>query len=217
MRDTRRWRRLGGAAAVALLHVLLVWALLVYSRQANEKPWAVAEHEIFFVFPPHRPPPQRNGKPARREAAPAAPAISAPPDYRGITIPDSPGAAPPPGLGRSLFGCSAQEMADLPPQERARCANAMAPDNSVDWRDGTSRSRAAALWERGRERKNAPLLLPCMSPTAPPSISAYTVYCLAKGAITGFDPDSQPSYADTQEKIHVPNNGDAPDSPTYGR
>jgi hypothetical protein len=208
-----RWRRLGGAAAVALLHAALVWALLIYSRQANDKPRAVAGHEIFFYFPP-RPLQHRNERPADRAiAAPTIPAAPALPDYRGITIPDSQN-APSLGLNRSLFGCSPQELADLPAEERAHCANAIAPDDSVDFRDGTSRSQAAALWERGRRRKNAPLLLPCMSPQAPPGLG--TILCLAKGAVVGLDPDSQPSYADTPERLHLPNNGDPPDKPTYG-
>jgi hypothetical protein len=209
-----RGRRLGGILAVALLHLALGWALLTYSRQAAEKPQAVVEREIFFYVPPRpHPAQQRNARQepsANPSSAPAAPML---PDYRGITMPDSQN-APTLGLNRSLFGCSPQEMANLSPQERARCANAMSPDDSVDYRDGTSRSRSAALWERGRQRKNAPLLLPCMSPNAPPSLG--TILCLANGAVNGLDLDSQPSYADKPEQSHLPNNGDPPDKPTYG-
>jgi hypothetical protein len=209
----RRWRGLGGAAAVALLHAALVWALLIYSHSPSDKPRVAAGHEIFFYFPPHRPP-HRNERPAdRATTAPAIPATPALLDYRGITLPESQ-TAPSLSLNRSLFGCSPQEMANLSREERARCANAIPPDDSVDFRDGTSRSQSAALWERGRERKNAPLLLPCMSPNAP--LSLGTVICLARGAVKGLDLNSQPSYADTPEQFHLPNNGDPPDKPTYG-
>lgn len=215
----RRWSRFGGVAAVALLHVALVWALLITSRQTIDKPQAVAaRHEIFFYFPPHpKPAPQRHGQPVPSATAPVTPATPALPDYRGITIPDSSQGTPALGLNRSLFGCSPQEMANMPAAERARCANALPPDDGgVDYRDGTSRSRYAALWERGRERKNAPLLLPCMSPVGPPNPLALAA-CLAKGAMDGgFDPSQQPSYADTQTIAHLPNNGDPPDKPTYG-
>ncbi|MEI9995983.1 MAG: hypothetical protein WDM91_15415 [Rhizomicrobium sp.] len=212
--DAARWRRLSGAAAVALLHAALVWALLVYSHAGRDRPAAaVAEREIIFFFPPPPPHPARprDRDAASRSAAPTPSAATTYPDFRGITIPDAGGS---PALGRSLFGCSPEEKADLSPEMRARCGNGFAFDNSVDIRDGTARSRAAALWERGRERKNAPLLLPCMSPNAPPGLSIGTVICLAKGAIEGFDPNAQPSYADQPgQALHIPNNGNPPDHP----
>ena len=97
---------------------------------------------------------------------------------------------------------------------RRRCADAFAHDDSVDIRDGTTRARDAALWERGRLRKNAPLLLPCMDPNGAPNPLAVAA-CMARAALNGgFDPDHQPGYADTPTINHLPNNGDPPDSPT---
>jgi hypothetical protein len=76
-----------------------------------------------------------------------------------------------------------------------------------------NRSQSAALWERGRLRKNAPLLLPCMNPQG--FLPLATAACLAKGALEGsIKPDEQPSYADKPEITHLPNNGDPPDHPT---
>lgn len=48
----------------------------------------------------------------------------------------------------------------------------------------TNRSHDAALWFRGRARKNAPLLLPCMDPYAA-GVGLSTVLCLGKAAMSG--------------------------------
>ena len=84
---------------------------------------------------------------------------------------------------------------------------AISPSNSVDFRDHVNRSADAAHWERGRARKNNPLLLPCMNPQAA-GISLGTLLCLGEGAVEGFDLDNQPGYGDTPTVTHVPNNGD---------
>ena len=84
----------------------------------------------------------------------------------------------------------------------------------MDFRDGVNRSRSAALWERGRLRKNGPLLLPCMNPHGAPNPLAVAA-CLAKNALDGgFKPDEQSGYADKPETFHLPNNGDPPEHPT---
>ena len=204
-----RLRRPAALAAVALLHVALVLVLLVYSNERNARVRSAAP-EIMLHFQPL--PTQNEPAPLRRAGGGAVhspgPAL---PDYRGIVVP---GANVPasPALRQSLFGCSDDERADLSPSARANCANAFARDDSVDIRDGTNRSRSAALWERRRERRNAPLLLPCMN-TQAPGVSLYTIYCLAKGAVVGFNPDDQESYADQPVIVHVPNGGDPPSSP----
>jgi hypothetical protein len=212
------WSRPAGAAAVVLLHAALIWALLITSHPAGDKLRAIAAREIFFTFPPpsRHPPQQRAVRSIDRATAPVTSAMPAPPDYRGITLPDTASAAPPPGaLQGSLFGCA--DLDKLSPEERTRCGRALAvPPNAVDFHDGVSRSQQAALWERGRLRKNGPLLLPCMNPQGAPNPLAVAA-CLAKGAVEGgFDPNQQPSYADTPTITHLPNNGDPPDKPTYG-
>jgi hypothetical protein len=80
-----------------------------------------------------------------------------------------------------------------------------------------NRSRSAALWERGRLRKNGPLLLPCFDPHSPAGANLLgTALCLARGAITGdLKPEEQPLYADKPPEVtHLPNNGDPPDKPS---
>ena len=168
------------------------------------------EELIWFLPQPKR----AAAIPKPQETPPAAAVAPNPlPDYRGITIPATPPAAPSlGGLHGALFGCA--DLDKLSPEERARCGSALAvPDNSVDFRDGVNRSRSAALWERRRLRKDAPLLLPCMNPQG--FFPLATAACLAKSALEGsIKPDEQPSYADKPEITHLPNNGDPPDHPT---
>jgi hypothetical protein len=81
------------------------------------------------------------------------------PDYRGITISPSGQTPALSGLNNSLFGCADGDK--LRPEDRARCGAALVvPGNTVDFPDGTGRSQAAALWERGRQRKNGPCCCP---------------------------------------------------------
>jgi len=176
----------------------------------------VPNEELIWFLP--LPPEKTVVTPRREHAPPLRAAVTASrnplPDYRGITIPNAPPAPSPSldGLHGSLFGCA--DLDKLSPEERARCGSALAvPDNSVDFRDGVNRSRSAALWEQRRERKNAPLLLPCMNPNGFSPLG--TALCLAKSAAEGgFKPDEQPSYADPRTVMHLPNNGDPPDKPT---
>lgn len=208
-----RSRRLISLGLVAALHVAIIAALLTLSHEKIVVPRVVPREELIWFLPPSK---RATAIPKPQETPPAA-AVAPPrnllPDYRGITIPATPLTAPSlGGLHGSLFGCA--DLDKLSPEERALCGSALAvPDNSVDFRDGVNRSQSAALWERGRLRKNAPLLLPCMNPQG--FLPLATAACLAKGALEGsIKPDEQPSYADKPEITHLPNNGDPPDHPT---
>ncbi len=210
-------RRLICLGLVAALHVALVTALATLSRVTVVAPHAVANPELIWILPPlpktPNPPAPRADKPAARPTA--LPRAVALPDYRGITIPDSPPAvAALGGLHGALFACA--DLDKLSPEDRVRCGSALAvPQNSVDIRDGVSRSQQAALWERGRLRKNGPVLLPCMNPNGAPNPLAVAA-CLAKNAVEedGFKVDEQSSYIDKPVILHLPNNGDPPDHPT---
>lgn len=209
-------RRLVSLGLVAALHVAMVAALVTLSHQKIVVQRAAPSEELIWILPPL---PEKPVPPAphadKRTAAPAVqPRAAALPDYHGITIPDAPPSTPSlGGLHGALFGCA--DLDKLSPEDRTRCGSALAmPDNTVDFHDGVNRSRQAALWERGRLRKNAPLLLPCMNPHGAPNPLAVAA-CLAKSAIEGdFKPNEQPSYADKPDIMHLPNNGDPPDHPT---
>jgi hypothetical protein len=116
-----------------------------------------------------------------------------------------------------LFDCRTDNLVNLTAEERSRCERAtigMTPNGSVDYTDRTYRSHDAALWARGRARKNAPLLLPCANAqSAFATASAATILCLADKALNGLDRDSDPIYGERPQESHLPNNGDPP--PTY--
>ncbi len=210
-------RRLISLGLVAALHVAMVAALVTLSHVKVAVPRAAPSEEMIWLLPP---PPKKPvplppaSRAANRPVPTALPRAAALPDYRGITIPDAPPAAPSlGGLHGALFGCA--DLDTLSPEERTRCGSALAvPDNTVDFHDGVNRSRQAALWERERLRKNAPLLLPCMNPSGAPNPLAVAA-CLAQKAIArDFKPDEEPGYADKPEILHLPNNGDPPEHPT---
>jgi hypothetical protein len=206
-------RKLAAWAIVLALHVVMV-SVFLHISSGTPPPQAARDEEILWLPPPPKPPIPDSRKPSGETAAPQATPRQNPfPDYHGITIPTAPAAPSLGGLHDSLFGCA--DLDKLSPEARAHCGSALAvPDNSVDIRDGTARSQQAALWERGRLRKNGPMLLPCMNPQGAPNPLAVAA-CLAKNAAEGgFKPDEQSSYADKPETTHLPNNGDPPDHPT---
>lgn len=205
-------RRLLSLGIVVALHIAVVAALLTLSRVQTVSPRPSGEREIIWLLTPK--PPHKTGNTPRSDAGHPEPATTDRPDYRGITIPASPFAQAPSGLNGALFGCT--NPGALSPEERARCGAALGvPQNTVDFRDGTGRARAAALWERGRQRKNAPLLLPCMNPQAVGDILG-TALCLAKTAADGdYKVDEHPGYTDKPEIRHLPNGGDPPDHPGF--
>ncbi|MBV9990217.1 MAG: hypothetical protein JOZ72_02905 [Alphaproteobacteria bacterium] len=199
-------QRLAGAALVAALHVAIVAMLL----QAGLMPRLLrTAHETILYLTPPKPP-------VAAEPAPPPPPAPAP----IVRLPQAlPKPAPPPlpgvdlksleGFGRTLLDCSPQNIANLAPEDRHRCdALSLKPRGDVDFADHTDRSRDAALWARGRARKNAPMLLPCMNSRGL-GMGLGTVLCLAKGATQGFRADEQQSYGDAPpEQVHVPNGGD---------
>jgi hypothetical protein len=204
--------RLAGAALVVLLHVALLALLL----QAGFAPRAAqqARETILLLMAP---------KPVVADK-PSAPPPQAPrplvrvPRIQILPMPRTPGVDPKAleGFGQALLDCRPENLADLPPEQRDRCdALSLKPRDrdAVDFADHTNRrSRDAALWARGRDRKNAPLLLPCMGNQGL-GVSLGTPLCLLKGAVKGFKPDEQAQYGDRQDPVHIPNNGDP--HPTY--
>lgn len=114
------------------------------------------------------------------------------------------------GLHALLFDCGPDQI--LTDEERKRCESvtgAPKPDVAAGVRIGPERSKDAARWARELARKQAPLLLPCASPYAA-GVSIYTLYCLGKGAIEGFDLDALPGYGDVKHTRHGPRPGDTP-------
>jgi hypothetical protein len=204
-------RKFAGAAVAIALNVAIVAALLqtTIGRTPPEQP---PNESIIWLSLPPKPRPHVTPAAPRRPQRPAIELLRIIPGTRAITLPP---AADLKGLHDFLFVCTAQNLADLPPEQRAQCKGVLGPrpdDDTVDFADHTSRSRDAARWARERDRKNGPLLLPCASPNAA-GIGIGTLLCLGNGLVNGFDLDAQPGYADKPVEIHVPNNGDPPDAP----
>ena len=196
-------RRLVGGAAVLLLHLLVILALLSTTRWTVHQIAEPKEIILNLIAPKPTPKIEEKKVPAKslRPIHQAVPAFVPPPAF-----------TPPPstapalnGLNHQLFGCTPDALALATPEERAACASAsLGPrydPGATDYRDHTDRSKSAAQWTRDRARKNAPLLLPCMSPDGWSPL--YTAYCLAKTAVTGkLEGESQRGYQDKPAEGH---------------
>ncbi|HEY4124177.1 MAG TPA: hypothetical protein VGM36_06150 [Rhizomicrobium sp.] len=201
-------RKLVGGAVVLILHLLVIAALLAATRWNGHQSEQTKEIILNLIAP--KPLPKAEEKkpaPDKKTALPKhAPAFVPPATF----IPPVNNSVPQlNGLNRQLFGCSPDQMATATAEERAACASAsLGPQfdsGATDYRDHTDRSKNRVQWARDRARKNAPLLLPCMSPQAM-GVSIYTLYCLGKAAVTGkFDKDD-PGYQDMPD--HIANEGD---------
>jgi hypothetical protein len=201
-------RKLAGAAAVLILHLIVIAALLSATRWHDLHIAAQKEIILQLITPkapakPESPKAQAAKPKSIHEPAPAFVPPSA------FTPPPSATAPALNGLNHQLFGCSPDQLATATPEERAACASASwgprYDPGATDWRDHTNRSKNAAQWARDRARKNAPLLLPCMSPDGFSPL--YTAYCLAKTAVTGkIDTEGQRGYQDMPD--HIANEGD---------
>ena len=203
-------RKIAGAAAVLLLHVLAILALLSATRWYAQK--QEQGHEIILdLVAPRRPQtkPEELAKPEKKIPLPQSERETLPSTTLSTPVPEIPTAPSLSGLNRQLFGCTPDALASATPEQRSACASAsLGPrfdPHGMDYRDHTDRSKSAAQWARDRMRKNGPLLLPCMNPQAA-SLSIYTIYCLGKAAVTGkFDKDD-PGYQDMPQS--APNEGD---------
>lgn len=201
-------RKLAGGAAVLLLHLFVILALLSITRWSVPPIAEPKEIILNLITPKPIPKIDEKKKPATKPKAvhEPAPAFVPPPRF----TPQTPSTAPAlNGINRQLFGCTPDALASATPQERAACASAsLGPrydPGATDFRDHTDRSKSAAQWARDRARKNAPLLLPCMSPAGFSPL--YTAYCLAKTAVTGkLEGEDQMGYQDLPD--HIANEGD---------
>jgi hypothetical protein len=200
------WRRVLGAAAVLVLHIVIVAILL--RATIIRGIFGPAPPETILFLPP-LPPEIRHVEPLARRIVPTFHQQ----DYRGLALPQTnENSKTGSGLGFQLFDCRIENLSRLTEEQRALCAKSSTgpkPDDSVDFADHTGRVRDAVRWAREKQRKNQPLLLPCASSQSIyATLSTDTILCLAHGAISGFDIESGPVYGERPEETHVPNGGD---------
>ncbi len=199
------WRKIFGAASVAILHIAIVAVLL--NATVIRGIFRPAPRETILLLPPlPRPEPKRVEPPARR----IAPTFKLQ-DYRGVMLPktneNSKASA---GLGFPLFDCSVDNISKLAEEQRALCAKSstgLKPPDSLNFADHSDHVKDAALWARQKARKSGPLLLPCANNTGL-GVDLGTLACLGNGILNGFDADKMAQYGDKPDDFHLPNNGD---------
>lgn len=215
--STETLRRTGGAGLVLLLHLMAIAFLLRATMPAVQHVSVAPDGTVWFVLPPRVKP-----QPVRVVPAPTAPPHStrfAVPRNAITTAPIVPNITTHGDLHALLFDCAPENLANLPPEQRAQCLNAPGstkpPSDTEVYAEHPTRSHDAAHWARGRARKDAPFLLPCASPDSIlATFSLATLLCLAKAAKQGkFDLDELPGYGDKPEAIQTPNGGDPPTHP----
>jgi len=206
-------QKLAGGLVVLALHLFVI-AMLLRTTQWHAQPAASAKEIVLRLIAPPAAQAPTNTQPVEKYAAPKRAPTRTPHEF-SFAPPSTFPAAPPSGLSQQLFGCSPDQLATATAGQRARCASAsLGPPydaGATDYRDHTDRSKSAAQWFRDRARKNAPLLLPCMSPAGWSPL--YTAYCMAKTAVTGkLDVEDQLGYQDMPD--HAVNEGDTRMAPT---
>jgi hypothetical protein len=206
-------RKSAGATTVLLFHILILAAFLSATRW-NDYPAKERREIVLYLVTPQTPKPKEVAKAPRKIAGPRG-TFSYSPPATSFVLPETMTAPAMNGQSGQFFDCKADQLATATQQQRTACAAAsLSPrydPNDVDFRDHTDRSKNAVQWARDRARKNAPLLLPCMSPGMFDPV--YTAYCLGKTALQGkIDPESQPGYQDLPD--HVVNEGDTRMAPT---
>ena len=208
-------RKLAGVAGVVLLHAIIVGALW-RATLFPSPPTALTSREriVWLIFRPALLPVKPAKKPTKPRTSVAVPQFTYP-DYRTINLPPLTSETPTNGIHGFLFDCAPENLANLTPELRARCAVASTnrSDDTGAVTNHASRSKNAVRWARALARKQQPPLLPCASPEGF-GVGLGTVICLGQGiADGGFDLDAQPGYGDKPVEEHVSNGGDAPDGP----
>jgi hypothetical protein len=193
-------RRLAALGPVLLLHAGLLAAFLYVSwsslRESN-----LAGHEIILLLKPEPPVPKWRGDllPSFDKAAIAMPRYILPPVRDYVIAPTDPQALALElqGVSRELFKCWPGNIAALGRSPGPQCLT-LAPGRLTDLFEPPERSANAARWLRDRDRKNAPLRLPCTY-----GMSASSVLCVADGVINGFDLENAPGYAEDDDAWHM--------------
>jgi hypothetical protein len=210
------------AALVLLLHVGLLTVFLQRDRWTWPERRSTAADIVFVNIAPPAPAPPRpereNHQRERRPVRTAAPAV-APFVVQPFAAPSTRAPNDLSDLHGQLFRCAPETLADLTPEDRARCKGAaggigQADPNAIPWPNNKyAPTKNTWRWARNVQRKNAPPLLPCASPQGISPIA--TALCLANAAVNGFDVEHKPEYFDKPEQVGVPNGGDPPMTPEH--
>ncbi|HEX4079388.1 MAG TPA: hypothetical protein VHX61_11020 [Rhizomicrobium sp.] len=178
---------------VLLLHLGLLIAFLHMNRSSFHESNA-SEHEIIFLLKPTPTVPNWQGDllPSFNNTAIAIPRLVLPQvrEYKATVINPEDVTSELQGVSRALFKCWPGSLVGYTLVQEAQCL-ALAPHQLPYFLEPPERSQNAAEWLRDRDRRNAPLRLPCTY-----GLSTATVVCVAVGLVNGFDLENGPSYVE---------------------
>lgn len=181
-------RRAFSVTLVLLLH-LLALALILQSVTRHTRPHVARETILRFL--PLLP---RNEDTAVPTEAPAPSRAIAPPIIALPPVTTAPSAPDVQALGRSLFGCAPENLANLSPQDRGRCITGMLKPAEPDLIAPRSHVKDPARLAAEEAERNKPLRLQCTyyttapGPFGPVTVPMTDQWCMIKGLLNGFAP-----------------------------
>jgi hypothetical protein len=181
---------------VALLHALLLFALLHFLVQPQRAIIAAPERLLEMIISTARPPAPVPAAPApRRKPVPVLPAPGG--EHSGAMPSLAPPVAAPDitGLGQALFGCAPENIPNLTPDQRAHCTNGFTRPDENAVIEPKSHVKDPARRAAEMATKNPPGRVPCTSITeVQTSLSTSTLVpmvdpaCAIGGLLHGFGP-----------------------------
>jgi hypothetical protein len=192
--DTTASRALS-LALVALLHALLLFAVLHFMVVTPKRSIAAPEHLLEMIINTAKKPVPASlpTRPAR--ALPLRGGVTS-----GVTPFYVPQVAPPDvtGLGQALFGCAPENIPNLTPDQRAHCTNGFTRPDDNALVEPRSHVQDPARREAEMRTKNTPGRVPCTSLAEVQTFDSSAVVpmvdpvCALGGLINGFRPLNGP-------------------------
>lgn len=184
--------RLPALAITALFHVLVIIALLHAIPKTSETVTTPSTSDTRITWLPMLPAPDK--KPLRRRAAGGSNAITT---YFNPYTYAAPRFVPQSQLLalQSVFAACAPENYDMASAEiRTVCGRIGALLRRDPGRFGVTQDIADPKhWQTELARREAPYLLPCMSPAG--FAPLYTLYCIYDTLMHGYDPEKRARYS----------------------
>jgi hypothetical protein len=179
---------------VLLLHVLLLFALLHFLVRPPVAIPSSTARLLEMIISTARPPAPAQVRQHRQQAAPPVPSRGG--EHSGAMPSFTPPAAVPDisGLGRDLFGCTPENLSNLPADQRAHCHMGFTRPDDTAVTEPSSHVRDPARRAAEMAAKNTPLRIPCTSVEEAPSgagpvaVPMVDPACALKGALSGFGP-----------------------------
>jgi hypothetical protein len=182
---------------VALLHLLLLFAVLHFMVVTPKRAVIAPEHLLEMIINTARKPVPVSAPVARTRPAPSLPRPGG--EHSGAMPSYAPPVAAPDvtGLGQALFGCAPENLTSLTPDQRAHCTNGMGrftrPDDDA-LVEPKSHVQDPARREAEMRTKNTPGHIPCAEMIRGHTgggdvpVPGADPVCVLNGLINGFGP-----------------------------